>query len=91
LIATYNFWFGVGGFAAAIALQVAVSQDGYLSPIYSQFVFIGLMAIAFVIIPETPCMSQYSPVKDELTFRVLPQQRSTRECQKDVEAYLWRN
>jgi hypothetical protein len=30
-------------------------------------------------------------VKDELTCRVLPQQRSTRECQKDVKAYLWRN
>jgi hypothetical protein len=61
LIATYNFWFGVGGFAAAIALQIAVSQDGYLSPIYSQFVFIGLMAIAFLLIPETPCMFSIYP------------------------------
>jgi hypothetical protein len=57
LIAMYNFWFGVGGFAASIALQIAVSQDGYKNPIYSQFVFIGLMAIAFVIIPESPCES----------------------------------
>jgi len=77
LIATYNFWFGVGGFAAAIALQVAVSQDGYLTPIYSQFVFIGLMAIAFIIIPETPCMLRQFLAEGPLTLRVLPQQRTT--------------
>lgn len=47
--------FGLGGFAAAIALQIAVTHDGYFAPIYSQFVFIGIMAIAFLFIPETPC------------------------------------
>jgi Na+(H+)/acetate symporter ActP len=45
----------MGGFAASIALQIAVSQTGYKTPIYSQFFFIGLMAIAFLVIPETPC------------------------------------
>lgn len=47
--------FGLGGFAAAIALQISVTQEGYFAPIYSQFVFIGVMAIAFIFIPETPC------------------------------------
>lgn len=55
MIATYNFWFGMGGFAAAIGLQIAVTGEGYKNPIYSQFLFIGLMAIAFIIIPESPC------------------------------------
>jgi MFS family permease len=55
LIATYNFWFGVGQFAGAIALQVAVNQMGYKGPIYAQFVFIGVMVISFPFIPETPC------------------------------------
>lgn len=45
----------MGGFAAAIALEIAVEQEGYMQPIYSQFVFIGVMGIAFFIIPETPC------------------------------------
>ncbi len=55
LIATYNFWFGVGGFAAAIALEITTHQSGYKSPIYSQWFFVGIMAIAFIFIPETPC------------------------------------
>lgn len=55
MIATYNFWFGVGGFAAAIGLQIAVSHDGYMTIIHSQWVFIGLMVIVFCIVPESPC------------------------------------
>jgi hypothetical protein len=55
LIATYNFWFGVGQCAGTIALQVAVNQTGYKGPVYDQFVFIGGMPISFPFLPETPC------------------------------------
>lgn len=55
MIATYNFWFGVGGFAAAIGLQIAVSHHGYMTIIHSQWVFIGIMVIVFCIVPESPC------------------------------------
>ena len=57
LIATYNFWFGVGQFAGAIALQIVVKQTTYLKVIYSQWLFIGLMIIAWFLIPESPCKS----------------------------------
>lgn len=55
LLATYNFWFGVGQFAGAIALQVATGLVGYKQPIYAQWVFIGVMVPVWFIIPETPC------------------------------------
>lgn len=61
MIATYNFWFGVGGFAAAIGLQIGVTRTGYMTIIHSQWVFIGLMAVAFFVVPESPCESHLPP------------------------------
>lgn len=55
LVATYNFWFGVGQFVGAIALQIQVGLVGYKQTIYSQWVFIGVMAIVWFIVPESPC------------------------------------
>jgi hypothetical protein len=62
LVATYNFWFGVGQFAGAIALQVQTQLVGYKQTIYAQFVFIGVMVIVWFAIPESPCeLSLRSP------------------------------
>jgi hypothetical protein len=62
LLATYNFWFGVGQFAGAIALQVATGLVGYKQPIYAQWVFIGVMVPVWFIIPETPC--EWHPLQE---------------------------
>jgi hypothetical protein len=59
LLATYNFWFGVGQFAGAIALQVQVALPGYKQTIYAQWVFIGIMAIVWFVLPESPCESLF--------------------------------
>lgn len=75
MIATYNFWFGVGGFAAAIGLQIAVSHHGYMSVIHSQWVFIGLMVIVFCVVPESPCECTVPLRGASIDGRVLPKPR----------------
>ena len=62
LLATYNFWFGVGQFAGAIGLQVVTVLVGYKQIIYSQWVFIGILVPIWLIIPESPC--EFSPTPD---------------------------
>lgn len=91
MIATYNFWFGVGGFAAAIGLQIAVDHHGYMSIIHSQWVFISVMVIVFCVVPESPCERAPPSIATMTDLRVLPQQGAAREDQSSTSAYLRRH
>ena len=56
VLMTYNLWWTVGTFFAYVAMESLGSQDrhDWLTPVYTQFVHIGLMAIIFTILPESP-------------------------------------
>ncbi|KAL7418259.1 hypothetical protein Q5752_007125 [Cryptotrichosporon argae] len=56
LLAAYNFWFGIGQFASAIALEVVAVTKPLLwrRAIYSEWVFTGLAISAWVFLPESP-------------------------------------
>ncbi|CAH0024995.1 unnamed protein product [Clonostachys rhizophaga] len=56
LLMLYTFWWTTGSFFAQIALFNINSNTPYnwLTPIYTQWGQIGVMAIIFFIIPETP-------------------------------------
>ena len=56
LLMAYNFWFGVGGFFAPVALHIhsKVDPNDWLTPVYTQWGHIGLMLLLYLCIPETP-------------------------------------
>lgn len=61
LLMCYSFWWSTGGFFGIIALQQMNANDplNYKTPILTQWAMIGLMAIIFLIVPESPawCVS----------------------------------
>ncbi|KAL4865321.1 hypothetical protein BDV12DRAFT_211105 [Aspergillus spectabilis] len=56
LINAYSFWFVIGQLFASVALNRLNATDPYdfRTPIYSQWVMVGLAGIIFVLIPESP-------------------------------------
>ncbi|CAI7656076.1 unnamed protein product [Penicillium pancosmium] len=55
-INAYSFWFVVGQIFASVALQELSANDPYdfRVPIYTQWAMVGVIAIIFVFIPESP-------------------------------------
>ena len=64
LMVTYSFWGAVGLLIASVALQIMNKNDpeNWHIPIFTQFGLLGLMAIFYIIIPESPCESYQSVV-----------------------------
>lgn len=55
-IVAYTLWITLGGLIASVSLKVRQDADpfDYKTPIYTQFGMIGLCAIIFVFLPESP-------------------------------------
>ncbi|KAM0428519.1 hypothetical protein ACHAPT_006879 [Fusarium lateritium] len=53
---SYNLWWTVGTFFAYVAMEaLSVSHStSWLIPVYTQWAHIGLMAIIFLVLPESP-------------------------------------
>ncbi|GFZ52068.1 hypothetical protein JCM24511_09840 [Saitozyma sp. JCM 24511] len=55
LLTIYSVWFGVGQFAAAIALQIVETHNlNWRSAFYSEIVFLGLFLPVAIFAPESP-------------------------------------
>ncbi|KAJ6089811.1 hypothetical protein N7467_005027 [Penicillium canescens] len=55
-INAYSFWFVVGQIFASVALKELSAHDAYdfRVPIYTQWAMVGIIAIIFVLMPESP-------------------------------------
>ncbi|KAJ5362160.1 hypothetical protein N7541_003004 [Penicillium brevicompactum] len=55
-INAYSFWFVLGQIFASVALQELSANDPYdfRVPIYTQWAMVGLIAVIFLLIPESP-------------------------------------
>ncbi|KAL2209240.1 general substrate transporter [Sarocladium strictum] len=56
LLMSYSFWWGIGTWCTHMALYAMNKQnpDDFRTPIYTQWGQIGLMAIIYLILPESP-------------------------------------
>lgn len=56
MLMLYSFWWTLGSFCTHVALQTLNKQDPYnwLTPVYTQWGHIGVMAIIFICLPESP-------------------------------------
>ncbi|KAH7136976.1 general substrate transporter [Dactylonectria estremocensis] len=56
MLMLYSFWWTLGSFCTHVALQRLNRQDPYdwLTPIYTQWGHIGVMAIIYICLPESP-------------------------------------
>ncbi|KAE8154589.1 general substrate transporter [Aspergillus avenaceus] len=81
-INAYTFWFVLGQIFASVALNRlnAASPMDFRTPIYTQWAMVGVIAIIFVIIPETPWWLVSKGKFDQAT-KVL------RRCNGSVEGY----
>ncbi|KAK7222342.1 hypothetical protein V2G26_010345 [Clonostachys chloroleuca] len=71
----YQFWWTVGSFFAQIALrEIDVKTPmNWLTPVYTQWGQIGVMAIIFLVIPETPqwCVAKGREAQAKKCIRTL--------------------
>ncbi|KAK0103684.1 hypothetical protein ONS95_005694 [Cadophora gregata] len=56
MLMLYSFWWTLGSFCTHVALQRLNRRDAYdyLTPIYTQWAHVGIMAIIYVCLPESP-------------------------------------
>jgi hypothetical protein len=56
VLMSYNLWWTVGTFFAYVAMESLSTQHSHnwLIPVYTQWAHIGLMAIIFAVLPESP-------------------------------------
>jgi SP family general alpha glucoside:H+ symporter-like MFS transporter len=56
LVVAYSLWFTAGGLFGAVALKARskTHPEDYKNMIYTQFAMIGLSAVAFFFLPESP-------------------------------------
>ncbi|WWC64295.1 uncharacterized protein I303_106905 [Kwoniella dejecticola CBS 10117] len=56
LLIFYSAWYGIGQLCSSLALKVMNDKSpyNYLTPIYTEWAMLGLMAIVYLHIPESP-------------------------------------
>lgn len=56
MLMLYSFWWTLGSFSTNVALQRLNHRDAYdwLTPIYTQWAHVGIMAIIYICLPESP-------------------------------------
>lgn len=82
MLMLYSFWWTLGSFCTHVALQSLNRQNplNWLTPIYTQWAHVGIMAIIYLCLPESPAWCA-SVGKEEKAKKWL------RFIHRDVEGY----